>query len=214
MRNYVALVWLLMLMTPVSATSHEVLTGQDAANRFLSAEVGRSMTQAKEEIITEVKAYNDENFQIFDARIIGYMQEIRIKMVLLSIGTMLIAGGIITLVLFRTIKNNSYEQYLEKTMQKYDQQLATEREKSKGMEQMMQKEWQQERNAQTVTDQVGVAAAATMSQMNAWQAHPAHDTAWQPPQEYVQEYRPIPAPHYTAPNTEDPMDVGWNNRGY
>lgn len=208
MHKYVVILWVMLLVVPYSMAAEEVLTGQEAANRFLSAEVTRQMQQSEQSIIEAVNQYNDENFMAFDGRMASVMTEIRIKYLLAAIGASLISAGICTLVILRVVKNNSYERYLEKLVGNYEKQESAKRD-AKGMEELQQEQWNQPKpNNPDLGQSLGPAAMAVASSMNQWQQQPAHDTAWRPP-DVQQEYRPI-VPQYRSPNDQDPMDVGWN----
>jgi hypothetical protein len=218
MRTHIVVVWLLLslFLAPFALANTEVLTGQDASNRFLSAEVTRQMQASQKAIIEEVKNHNDQNFQIFDARMNSMMTDIRTKSILGVIGAALIASGISTLVILRIVRNYSYEKYQEGLLAKYAEQEDS-RLRDRGLEQMQQSSWETQQQANNITAQIGVAAVANQSQMNSWQGTPSHDGAWRSPDiqpEYVQFNVP-PQPQYTTDfNPDDPLDSpGWNMRG-
>lgn len=198
--------------TIIPPSQQDALPGLAEGNRFLAAEVSREMRDAKDEIITSVKSYQDENFQIFDVRMTTFMTETKTKVALGAIGAALIANAIVALILFRVTRNYSYEKYLEGRLANFKDSGDT-RPLSPGMANMQQPTWNDQVPNQTMGMIYGQEAAAQMTQMNAWQAQPAYQGAWQPPLEVEPEYNRTPGGHYRA-DSNDPMDSpGWNPGG-
>ena len=175
------------------ATGNELFLGQAQGNQFLAAEVSRQMKLSQDAIIKSVKDYNDENFQVLDTRMNTLMNDIRMKTVLGAIGACLVAMGLSAFLLIRTMKNYSYEKYLEKTLDKYKSEIDASGRESKGVQEMQQSQWNVQQPAQTLGNEYGQVFASQQTQMNAWQAQPTYQGAWK-------------APIQTQPDIQNPMD--------
>lgn len=200
------------------------------ANKYLSAEATKQIKAMKEEVLAEVRANNDANFQQLDGRMIELMADVKMKVVLAALGVMLLGNGIGVFFLIRSFRNTSYEAYLEKQLDTIHAELAMER--SEEAQAMKAGDWQaraqySERDLQAFRDQqgnwqqpasqsfatqIGPVAASQQSMMNEWQTEPAYAGAWESPvkvqrgEEFVeiqQPYEEIPHPE-TVQQQEQP----------
>lgn len=176
---------------PTLENSQEA-TSIDQANRFLSAEATRQIRSAKDEMLTEMKEYQDQNFGILDARMHELMQDIRMKVMLATLGVILLAQGLAAYIMMRSFKNNSYEAFLEKTLADTGKNVTAETEPTarelQGVVQQQEKEWRPQQPAQTYGAQMGQAAASNQSMANEWQTEPAYAGAWESPVRAEKEY--------------------------
>lgn len=201
--RYLVIVGLMLFIVPicVKAAPADVSSdigsaALDQQNKFLAAEVTRQMKTSQDEIIKAVEAYNDENFQIFDARITTVVNDLRMKTVLGAIGASLVAMGLVAFLLIRTMKNYSYEKYLEKALDKYKSELESGKG-GKGMQEMQQSQWDVQQPAPTIGNEYGQVFASQQTQMNTWQAQPTYQGAWQAPIETQKDIQdPMQSPQW------------------
>lgn len=202
MRNVV--VGLLLLLVAVSSVSAVDAQDQvdvavsarvDEANRYLTAEVSRQITAEKEEILQEMKNYQDENFQIFDGRMSLLMQDTKNAVIIGSVGAAALANAIVGLALLIFMRKYSYEGYLKGLLEKQGNQILELHELNakdvkrdlQGVMEMQAESRQQQVPTNTLGMQYGQVQAGRMSEMNQWQNIPAYQGSWVPPRENVQQ---------------------------
>jgi len=207
----------------LAATGAEGVTEQiSQSNRFLSAEAAKQFTAMEASLLTDLKAYQDENFGMLDARMIKSMQDTRWQVLLATIGAVFVSSGLVAYLMLRSMKNYSYETYLEKLIGKgaQNEQVPqnTQDQGLAGLQNMQQPEWKPQEPNPTVSTQFGQSAASQMTQMNAWQMQPAYNGSWESPEKPQSDVK-IPESRLNgwgpAPNwkmdSQDPMDSpGWN----
>lgn len=209
MYKYVVIIMLMLaailVIEPVQANQHEQQNTQnlDQANRFLSAEVTRQLNTMKTEISTELKTHQDDNFRIFDQRMHELMEQTKWKVILGALGAFFLGAAVSTYALQKTMRNYSYEKYLEKMVEK-----GTMASPDFSMNDTQQAQWQPQQPTNTLGMQYGQQAASEMTQMNQWQAQPAYDGAWQSPVQAQPEYNQFP---YGTPMNEDGYPSSWDN---
>jgi len=173
------------------------VSGVEAGNRFLAAEVSRQMMLSKDDILKNLKEYQDENYRILDGRLIEAISDMKMKMTLGVVGAILFVNAFVVWILARKMRNYSFEKYQEDLIGKQQQQIdemSHYQQQYGGVSQMQQPTWAPQQSPQTFGMAVGQAKASEMTQMNAWQAQPAYDGAWkspivaQPNYSYNQEY--------------------------
>jgi hypothetical protein len=233
--RWVIVAFILLLVVPHVYAVDEVLPGLAEGNKFLAAEVSREIRDAQENIKTDMKAYQDENFQIFDSRMTQFMSDAKMKMALGAIGAALISGALMALFLFRITRNYSYEKYLEGRLVQFKENNDA-RDISKGLAKMQQATWNDHVPNPTMGMVYGQAEAANMTQMNQWQSQPTYAGGWQSNVQVQPEYNRTPGGYYADPAVQgqqfaaqlneqkpqfyphdknDPLDSpGWNPGGY
>jgi hypothetical protein len=180
---------------PSTVTPGSVQTaGTDQANRYLSAELTKQMDARFELLQKGVNDNIDSNYAVMDQRILGYIQDERQRVILIGIGTMMVANALIGLFLIRAWRRYSYEYYQEQIIKKYQAQEqemgpAAYADEYRGLQQMQQEAYYPQQPTETIGMQVGSTEAMNMSQMNAWQMQPAREGSWVPPQQ-GQRYNP------------------------
>ena len=208
---FVLILVVVPLVLAADAPPTELFVGQAEGNKFLAAEVTRQMGVAKTDIIQAVNDNNDQNFMFFDSRMGQLMADIKMKTVLAAIGAAMVANAIITIVLLRTIKNYSYEKYLEDTLEKYKTHQEVIDSPSKGMSGMQEQQWNVQQPADTLGNIYGQEFAGQATQMNQWLAQP-NSGAWRAPVDTQQEF--VQQPYgYQPSSIDDPMQSpGWDPR--
>jgi len=212
--------FLVLLVVPVVVSQDEI----SQANRFLAAETTRQITVAKQELLRDVQSYQDENFRLLDSRMQQLMIDLKWKVMLSSLGAVLVAMGLVAFFLIRTMQHYSFEKYQERLLQRsgvgVDSGVGGGRDFS-GVNALQQSAWSPQESNPTLSSQFGQAAASNMTQMNSWQMQPAYDGSWQSPERPVQradDDRPwvnsVPGGYQThslSVDSEDPMDSpGWS----
>jgi hypothetical protein len=166
----------------------------DDANRFLSAEVTRAIKKGQEETLAEVKRASDENFQILDVRMSQLMSDAQMRVIIGGIGAILVANALVAIVLSYVSRRYSFEYYQDKIIGQQQTEIADLKGRVDGGGKFQQRSWTDQVPTKTVTDQIGVAAAGSVSAMNAWQHQAARQGAWVPPSDGVsslpQDYIP------------------------
>ena len=212
----VVLVLFLVVLVPVVMAADPVVVSNPSQGyspnevALLAAQVTQEVRKSQDEIISQVNAYNDENFMIFDQRMAGVITDIKTKVALGAIGAALIANALVAYFIMRTMKTYSYEKFLEKTIGKYEKNVASMQPDatSQGMQQMAQPSWDVQQPNQTLGMQYGQQFASEATQMNAWQSQPAYGGAWQSPVQTQPEYSRTPVSHEFINRNEridDPM---------
>lgn len=191
--------------TPTPTTTSS--STNDQANRFLSAELARQVKASKEEMLAEMQEYQDENFRIFDSRMTEMMDETKWKVTLGAIGAALLAMGLGTFLIIKTLRDTSYERFLEEKLAEYNEQMS----EGYAMGDAQQKDWYPQVPKQTLGMAVGQEQAFDMTQMNQWQAQPAYDGSWRAPIETQPEVWDVP------PQSHDQRDwsgypQSWDNQ--
>jgi hypothetical protein len=188
-----SLIWLLIAPFIYSAEQD----GISQSNKFLSAEVKREIDSAKDEMLTELKNYQDENFVVLDTRMISLMDDVRIKVTLGAIGAALVAQALTAIVLVRAMRNYSYETYLEKLLKN----TVAQNPQLPGDEfvQMQQKEWHPQQPINTIGMELGPERSAQATMMNQWQSQPAYAGSWRAPVDVQPNYQHIPADYAQNP---------------
>ena len=162
------------------------------ANRYLSAEATKQIKAMKEEVLSEVKANNDANFQQLDARMSDLMADVKMKIVLAALGVTMLGNGIGVFFLIRSFRNNSYEAYLETMLEKTNADLTAERSQEAQMlkAELSQRDLQgiQEQQGawkqpapQSYGTQLGQVAVSQQSMTNEWQTAPVYAGSWESP---------------------------------
>lgn len=196
-------VWCILLLVPMvyaaeegsGSTLENAIGAQvDQANRYLSAENTKAIEKMKVDILAEMTKYNDENFRIFDTRMQNLMVDVKMRLIVGSLGVILLANGVVALVMIWVTRNYSYEAYLTK-IAKQNQVRVDSPENAKKLERdmqqingMKQEAWQEQQPTPTMAMKYGEAEVANMSDMNRWQQQPAYQGAWVPPQQHTQQY--------------------------
>jgi hypothetical protein len=167
--------------TTVPATTEQV-------NRYLSAEAVRHMDAKSDEMLAEMKTYQDDNFQAWDARMYGLMDDIKMKFVVGGLGAMMLAMGIVAYVMMNHFKRYSYETYLQNQL---DSQQADPMQGGYQPvpEQMQEQNWYPQETQPTIGSEMGQEWASESTQMNQWQVQAAYDGAYKAPVETHSEYK-------------------------
>jgi hypothetical protein len=182
-------------------------TQVDQANKYLSAEVARQMKDSKDEMLQEMKAYQDENFRIFDGRMQSLMDDSFQKVILGGIGAMLLAAGFVAYILTRYFKTYSYETYQQKLIGKQQEELEAKGLELQAMRGMQESTWNVQPPSQTIGMQMGQAWASEATGMNQWQAQPAYDGAWRAPIETQPEFTSTGSDRRQSAEYDDPMGM-------
>jgi hypothetical protein len=202
MLRKIVIFWCLLMLVPVSSFAevqdsslqNAIGAQVDQANRYLSAENSKALEKMKEDILTDMKAYNDENFRIFDTRMQNLMLDVKLRLIVGSLGVILLANGVVALVMIWVTRNYSYEAYLMKVAKQKQvrvdspenaQQLQKDMKQINGMK---QEAWEQQVPHQTLAMKLGEVEVANTSDMNRWQHQPAYQGAWTPPAQHAQQY--------------------------
>jgi hypothetical protein len=166
----------------------------DAANRFLSAEVGRQIRSANEETLRSLRDYQTENFMELDVRMTTVAEDMKKKLILGGIGAMLLSSGLVALVFMWITRRYSYEKYLEKYIadvhtgavdsQKAPKFILSDERKERVSNEIQQREWEYGRPTQglTATGVLTPAQAGNVTQFNEYQNDPAYAGSWVPQQ--------------------------------
>lgn len=173
--------------TDIPGTSVGTTTSIDTANKYLSAEVSKQIQASKDDTIRELKAYQDENFQMLDSRMSSTMQDVKMKTLLGVSGVALIVNALAAIIISRTYRKYSYEKYQEGIIGKQQEQMES-LQQTPGMQQMQQPVWDPQQPQETVGMYMGQSAAFDGTQMNAWQAQPAYAGAWKAPLDAQPDY--------------------------
>lgn len=116
-----------VLLNPVLAADAAVVSQNamqasiDEANRYLSAENSRALTAMRQSIVDELKGYQDENFQTLDGRMQTLMYDVKMRIILGGIGSMLLASGLVAMAYMWITRRYSYENYLQNVIKKYEE---------------------------------------------------------------------------------------------
>jgi len=192
---------LLVLLVVPSLVSAANAPGEEIsqANKFLAAETARQIDDMQGEITRELQEYQDENFQLLDARMVGLMEDTKWKILLATLGAVLVGSGIVAFFLIKSVQNYSYEKYQEKLLKSkgVDAGVVVAEQNDQGyydegMEQMQQQAWNPQQSNPSVSTEFGQQAASAMTQMNQWQMQPAYGGSWQSPERPVPEMSNIP----------------------
>lgn len=166
----------------------------DQANRYLSAENSKALEKMKSDMLTELKAYNDDNFRVLDTRMQNLMLDTKLRLIVGSLGVILLANGIVAIVMVWVTRNYSYEAYLMK-IAKQKQVPIDAPENAKNLErdykhinEMREEAWHTQEPTQTLAMKYGETETGNMSDMNRWQHQPARDGSWTPPAQHAQQY--------------------------
>ena len=176
-----ASVFMLMLVAVFCVPSLAQEDEISSANRFLSAEASRQIKTSQDEVLNNLKAYQDENFMVLDQRMSDTMKDMRLQVILATIGSLLVAGSIITLIIVKASQRYSYEKFQEGMLSK--QSSSDQVNPSSSLYQ--QPVWDIHQPQSTMGMQFGQAAASQQSQMNSWQMAAPYDGAWVPPQDHL-----------------------------
>jgi hypothetical protein len=201
---------LLVILALPSVLAEEV-PSVDTANKFLSAETQRIIDTKTDEMLVEMKNYQDENFQIFDMRMQTLVDDMKIKVIIGGLGVILLGMGVTSYLMLKYFKRYSYEEFLEEQLKKGGQVAQEGQYDMNGVEQMQETDWYPQQPQQTLGMEMGQGWASDMTQMNQWQAQPAYDGAWQAPLETVPQYKEEwMEQNYPVQQQEDPMQSpGW-----
>lgn len=134
----------------------------DAQSRFLSAEAQRLMQTEFDELETNVKNYQDENFRALDAEMRAVMTSAVQKLAIGVVGAMLLAGAGLMYLMIHINKKNQYQGLAEPSQAAHQQQYEQH------PVQEMQSEWQYPQQ-QTFSGQYGQQMAGNASKFNEWQ---------------------------------------------
>jgi hypothetical protein len=160
------------------------------ANRFLAAETTKQMKAGFEDVKTQINSNNDENMRILDTRMGNLIMDVKQKIIIGTLGAILVAQAIIGLALMYVWRRYSYEYYqsqLIKGQKEEIEAMKSERDQ-RSMAEMQQPQWYPQEVQKTYSTEHGQAAAANMSAMNAWQMQAPHQGYWVSPQ----PVQPIP----------------------
>lgn len=152
------------------------------SNKFLSAEVTKQMKIMKEETVTELKSYQDENFAVFDARIANFLDDAQIKFLLAAIGTTLLTSGIVTYLLLNRIKNSSYEAHQSKIINNQQEQIQ---ELQTNINEMQSQNWYPQ---ETYDEPLTQGQVSDQSRMNSWQSTSVSQNSWESPVKKEKNY--------------------------
>ncbi len=161
-------------------------------NRYLSAEAVRHMDAKSDEMLAVMQAYQDENFQAWDARMYGLMDDIKMKFVVGGLGAMMLAMGLVAYIMMNHFKRYSYETYQQGIIDRQNQELQMQQQQQGYQpipEQMQQDSWYPQETQPTISSEMGQDWASEQTQMNQWQAQPVYDGAWKAPIETQSEYK-------------------------
>lgn len=171
-------------MAAVVVAAETVPTVSDA-NKFLSAEAARHIDEKSEEMLQEMKKYQDENFAIWDGRMYELVDDMKMKFIIGGLGVVLLGMGLTAYLMARYFRRYSYEEFLEGQLKTAQESVVNERDE--GVDQMQQTDWYPQQPQQTIGMEFGQQWASDSTQMNQWQAQPAYDGSWRAPVETVKE---------------------------
>lgn len=175
---------ILVVMAAVVVAAETVPTVSDA-NKFLSAEAARHIDEKSEEMLQEMKKYQDENFAIWDGRMYELVDDMKMKFIIGGLGVVLLGMGLTAYLMARYFRRYSYEEFLEGQLKTAQESVVNERDE--GVDQMQQTDWYPQQPQQTIGMEFGQQWASDSTQMNQWQAQPAYDGSWRAPVETVKE---------------------------
>jgi hypothetical protein len=159
----------------------------------------------KTEILADLQANNDANFQQLDARMAGLMADIRMRVILGVLGAIIVGQGIGVYLLMKSFRNNSYEAFLEKRLGFANAELGIlKSEDAQKLQEHTQVYAQPQAIYQEQVDwnqppptsygaEIGQTAVSQQSMTNQWQTEPARAGSWQSPVQTTQEYAQLDA---------------------
>jgi hypothetical protein len=161
---------LLILLPMVFAAEQTV----DTTSRLLTAQVIQQMEQQKQEMLVELKAYQDENFLALDGQMRQLMNDTKTKVFVGGIGVILVANAIVAIVMTYFWRKYSYQTYVEQ----YGAAMQQHAVQAPG-----QQSWEgfTQPPLDNITSQIGEGPAAQVNRMNEWQSKPAYSGSWVPP---------------------------------
>lgn len=181
----------------------------EQANKFLSAELSRQIKTEMETVKQQINDNNDENMRMLDSRMANIIIDVKQKIILGTLGAILVAQAIIGLAMMYVWRRYSFEYYQSKIIQGQKEELeAMKSERDvQGIATLQQADWQMQQVQETAATRFGQAAAANVSMMNQWQTQPAYQGAWVSPQQ-VQKMPAAPQQQY--PQQQYPQWEGGN----
>jgi hypothetical protein len=166
-----------------SQLDQKVTESVQQSNRFLSAEAQREIRTGLEKVQTDLKAYQDENFLALDREIKKYQYDLMQKVILGSLGAVLVGGALVAILMYRVTKKNSVQDFESKV-----------RVMDQGQVQAQAPAWQM-----PVQESMGTAYGQKFvgnhSAFNNWQAQSPYHGGWQyegqqPPQQPPNDDQP------------------------
>ncbi|MBR9700911.1 hypothetical protein GOV11_03540 [Candidatus Woesearchaeota archaeon] len=168
-----AFIIMLLLVSTAIAAEEDIVN--EAQSRFISAEAQRLIKSEFAELDKSLKAYQDENFIALDGEMRRVITDSVQKMVIGTLGAVLLAGAAIAILMFKLSRKYSYEKFLEKELQQ-----QTEMYQDQGLQQMQQQEFaQQQQPFNTIGMDQGQSFASDSSAFSNWQVQPPHQGGWQ-----------------------------------
>lgn len=203
-KQLVIFVLMLGVISPVMAL-HEVghvegqpaTTTQEATSRFLSAEAQRVIKDEMAIVQGNMETYQDENFQIFDVRMQNLVNDMLMKFVLTSLGAFLIGGASVALLMQAGLKKFAVQRYAEIAMEQVEQPVNPMEEQlgdfvAPELQVMQQPDWHPQPQDSSLGTELGQEEVSNLTQMNAWQAQPSHESGFKSPIETHKEYSQTP----------------------
>lgn len=181
MLKYIAMVTLILALIPGVHAAEDVTS----ANKFLSAETARQIQASQDEMLQELKNYQDENFGVLDQRMGQQMQDMRLQVLLVVLGAGFVSIGIASFIVIRATQRYSYEKFQEDLQKKAEKEQELYAN-APVLPEQQQPEWYPQQPMNTVGQRFGQTQASQMSDMNAWQYQPPYAGAWTPPQEDIE----------------------------
>jgi len=175
---------ILVAVLPLSYAISEPVNAQNSVetqNRYLNAELQRSMTAMEARLQENLIENNDINFRALDDRMVILMEDTRMKVIVGGLGAILVAQALVAIVMMRYFKRYSLEGYRDRTS------ASTVDKEENPIQEFQQPAWQPQQPKQTIGMQFGQNAAGNMSDMNSWQTQPAYAGQWVPPVETQKE---------------------------
>lgn len=156
------LVLIVTLSVPVIADE-----STDIPSRYLSAEAQREIRNSFDEVSTDLKNYQDENFRLLDNEMRNVVRTAVQRMVIGVIGAIMIGGGLMALLIYRITKRYSLKDYEDRIRQLEESQQSVQ-----------QDTWVMPQE-QTFSGQYGQSTASNASVFNNWQAQPPYQGGWE-----------------------------------
>ena len=170
----------MLILVAQMAVAADTPTGIPSQNtqsepaRFLSAEAQRLIQNEFNQLETDLKAYQDENFIALDGQMKTTMTEIQQRLVIGGIGAILLAGSIIAFFMFHLARKYSYEKYLEGQLERQQNEAYVD----PSLQQMQQNQWQQQPGV-SIGNEQGQTFASNASAFNNWQVQSPYEGGWE-----------------------------------
>lgn len=149
----------------------------DQSNRFLSAETSRIIKDEMAQVEESLKSYQDENFVALDGEMRKVMVDVQQRVILGSLGAMLLGGAIVAIIMFNLAKKYSYEKVLEQQAEHLQQQNDLYNDPH--MQQLQNPDWGTQQYGNTVSSDFGQSFASNASQFSGWQQNAPYKGGWE-----------------------------------